>query len=221
MFNRIAFRYDFLNRFLSFGVDTLWRRRVVAMTGKIGTGKILDVATGTGDLALMLSRANPAAAVTGIDLSPQMLDIARSKIARRKAAIDVCEGDAENLPFTEGMFDAVTVGFGVRNFENIDQGLREMHRVLRAGGTILILEFSMPENKLFGALYTFYFRRLLPFIGGVVSGEAGAYRYLQESVEAFEYGNRFAEKMSSCGFSEITQTRLTQGLAIIYKGVKK
>ncbi len=222
MFDRIAFRYDFLNRVLSFGIDRGWRRRTVRSVQADRPETILDVATGTGDLAIGLARALPGTQVTGVDLAPAMLAVGRRKVARKRIAgvAALLEGDAENLPFEAGSFEAVTAGFGVRNFGDIPAGLAEMHRVLRPDGSVHILEFSMPPGRIFGKLYVFYFRRLLPFIGGVISGEGRAYRYLQQSVEDFPYGDRFAGLMEQAGFTNITQTPLTRGLAIIYRGVK-
>jgi demethylmenaquinone methyltransferase/2-methoxy-6-polyprenyl-1,4-benzoquinol methylase len=222
MFDRIAFRYDFLNRVLSFGVDRGWRRRTVRAVAADRPAVILDVATGTGDLAIGLARALTGARITGVDLSSALLAVARRKVVRKRIPnITLSEGDAENLPFDAEAFDAVTAGFGVRNFGNIPAGLSEMHRVLKPGGKVCILEFSMPPGRIFGRLYVFYFRRLLPFIGGIVSGENRAYRYLQQSVEDFPYGDRFAALMAQAGFSAVTQTPLTHGLAIIYRGEKR
>ena len=222
MFDRIAFRYDFLNRMLSFGVDTGWRRKVGKRVRQDRPGTILDVAAGTGDLAVLLARTNPGATVTGIDLSPEMLAVPRRKAARKKAAniVALAEGDAENLPFADDSFDVVTVGFGVRNFEHPERGMKEICRVLKPGGKVYVLEFAMPRNRVFGAFYLFYFRKLLPFIGGTVSGEKKAYRYLQQSVEAFPWGDRFAALMEQAGFRENTQESVTGRLAILYRGVK-
>ena len=223
MFDRIAFRYDFLNRLLSFGVDVGWRKKTVRAVKADHPAAILDLATGTGDLAIMLARKIPQAVVTGADLSPEMLEIGRRKIAKKKIPniSGLIEADAEALPFGEATFDALTVGFGVRNFGDIPAGLAEMYRVLRPGGHVYILEFAMPAGRVFGALYHFYFRRMLPFIGGVFSGEHKAYRYLQRSVEDFPYGDRFVKLMEDAGFENISQTPLTKGLAITYRGERR
>ena len=222
MFDRIAFRYDILNRIMSFGIDTRWRKRMVRMIREDAPHTMLDVATGTGDMAILMGRSMPDTSITGVDLSPQMLAVGRKRVERKKVAnvIAMREGDAENLPFTDRSFGAVTVVYGVRNFGDIPQGLREMYRVLKPGGKIYIQEFGMPEGKVFGKLFHFYFRRWLPFIGGVVSGEYKAYRYLQNSVEDFPYGDRFAAMLGEAGFENVSQTRLTQGVSIIYRGEK-
>jgi demethylmenaquinone methyltransferase/2-methoxy-6-polyprenyl-1,4-benzoquinol methylase len=223
MFDRIAFRYDFLNRLLSLGVDVGWRKGTVRMVAEDRPSSILDLAAGTGDLTLMLARRIPQAAVTGVDLAPEMLEVGRRKIVKSgvRNIRGMVEGDAEALPFEAGSFDAVTVGFGVRNFGNIPVGLSEMYRVLRPGGRVYILEFGMPERRIFGALYRFYFRRLLPFIGGIFSGEHKAYRYLQRSVEEFPYGDRFVALMREAGFTRVSHRPLTEGLASIYRGEKE
>jgi demethylmenaquinone methyltransferase/2-methoxy-6-polyprenyl-1,4-benzoquinol methylase len=187
-----------------------------------GPAAILDLATGTGDLAIGLARRMPRAAVTGVDLSPEMLEVARRKVARRGIPniTALIEGDAEALPFADGVFDAVTVGFGVRNFGNIPAGLAEIYRVLRPGGQVTILEFGMPQGKIFGALYRLYFRRLLPAIGGIFSRQQRAYRYLQRSAEEFPYGERFVALLRAAGFTGVSSTPLTGGVAAIYRGAK-
>ncbi|MCD8186773.1 MAG: bifunctional demethylmenaquinone methyltransferase/2-methoxy-6-polyprenyl-1,4-benzoquinol methylase UbiE [Rikenellaceae bacterium] len=222
MFDRIAFRYDFLNRLLSLGIDVGWRKKTVRTVQSDRPFTILDVATGTADLALMLARRIPQARITGVDLSPEMLERGRKKIRKREIAniAALIEADAEALPFPRESFDAVTVGFGVRNFGNIPAGLDEMYRILKPGGHVYVLEFALPEGKIFGSLFLFYFRRLLPFIGGVVSGERKAYRYLQRSVGDFPYGERFSGLLAQAGFCRVTQQLFTRGIAILYRAEK-
>ncbi len=170
MFDRIAFRYDLLNRLLSLGIDRRWRKRLVKRAAEGDPATIIDLATGTGDLAIMLSKAIPEARVTGVDISPKMLGVAKRKIGRKNLPrITLKEGDAEDLEFAGGEFEAATVAFGVRNFEDIEKGLAEIHRVLAPVGRILVLEFGMPENRLFGALFGFYFRRRICSNGFIFS----------------------------------------------------
>ena len=171
MFDSIAPRYDLLNHLLSFGVDRLWRRRMVGVVAAGTPAAILDVAAGTGDVAVALARRLPAARITGIDLSGEMLAVGRGKVARRGLCdrIELVQGDAEQLPFPDGTFDAVTIGFGIRNFGSIEAGLAEAFRVLRPGGRLCILEFSTPRGRCFGPLYRFYFHRILPLVGRLIS----------------------------------------------------
>lgn len=223
MFDAIARRYDLLNRVLSLGIDLRWRARVVSGVRRQGPATVLDVATGTGDLAIAVGRALPAAAMTGVDLSPEMLRIGREKVAARFPGREfpMMEGDAERLPFDEGRFEAVTCGFGVRNFENLDRGLREMYRVLAPQGRVYILEFSMPSrHNGLGRLYRFYFRRILPAIGRLVSRDARAYSYLPESVGEFPYGEPFCRMLAETGFVNPRMRRLTGGIAMIYTAEK-
>nr|WP_294599177.1 bifunctional demethylmenaquinone methyltransferase/2-methoxy-6-polyprenyl-1,4-benzoquinol methylase UbiE [uncultured Rikenella sp.] len=223
MFDAIARRYDLLNRVLSLGIDLRWRARVVSGVRRQGPATVLDVATGTGDLAIAVGRALPAAAMTGVDLSPEMLRIGREKVAARFPGREfpMMEGDAERLPFDEGRFEAVTCGFGVRNFENLDRGLREMYRVLAPQGRVYILEFSMPSrHNGLGRLYRFYFRRILPAIGRLVSRDARAYSYLPESVGEFPYGEPFCRMLAETGFVNPRMRRLTGGIALIYTAEK-
>ena len=221
MFNRIAQSYDFLNHFLSAGVDRNWRKRAVKILGDIQAKTILDVATGTADFALESAKIQPQK-ITGIDLSENMLAIGRKKIQKKnlEEMIHLVQGDCEALPFAENNFDAVTVGFGVRNFMNPVKGLKEMNRVLRPGGKLVVLEFSKPQNFLVSGLFNFYFRKFCPFIGGVISKDRNAYRYLQSSVADFPDGKDFLSLMETAGFNNTFQQKLTFGIASIYCGTK-
>lgn len=219
MFDAIAPRYDLLNHLLSLGIDRRWRSAVVRMVGRAGSARLLDVATGTGDMAIAIAR-HTQATVTGVDLAPEMLRIARTKVERAGLAIPMIEGDAEYLPFDTASFDAVTSAFGVRNFENLAGGIREMSRVLVPDGRIFVLEFSMPRHSLVGASYRLYFHRILPWIGGVISRDRQAYSYLPESVEAFPYGDRFLEILTANGFRDAQSTTLMGGIATIYSATK-
>lgn len=223
MFDSISPRYDLLNHVLSLGIDRSWRRKLVRMLRRSGAVGILDEATGTGDLAIMMAGKIPTVKVTGTDISEGMLRVGHGKIARSGLGERVAlrQEDAENLSFADGTFDAVTVAFGVRNFENIPAGLSEMHRVLKNGGRVYILEFGQPRNKIFGALYRFYFHRILPWLGGVISKERNAYRYLPESVDGFPYGTPFVEMMSAAGFTGCGFKNLSAGIAQLYYAEKK
>ncbi len=219
MFDKIAPRYDLLNRLLSGGVDQIWRRKAIALLRKTRPRSILDVATGTADLAIMVARLDPDR-IVGVDIAEEMLEIGRRKI-RRKGLSDLIElrfGDAEKLPFSDNQFDAVLVGFGVRNFEDLPEGLTQMHRVLKSGGTLIVLEFSRPTAFPIKQLYAFYGSRILPLIGKIVSGDEGAYTYLPDSIAAFPDGEDFLNVMRSVGFSGVRQHRLTFGIASIYFG---
>lgn len=223
MFDSIARRYDLLNHLLSMNIDRRWRSRVVKMLRRQAPDSVLDVATGTGDLAIAVGRALPGAAVTGVDLSPGMLRIGREKVAARFPGRDLpmLEGDAEQLPFAEGSFAAVTCGFGVRNFENLPRGLAEMHRILRHDGCVYILEFSMPSpHNVLGRLYRFYFRKILPGIGRLISKDARAYTYLPASVGEFPYGERFCTLLTEAGFATPQMQVLMGGIATIYTARK-
>lgn len=223
MFDGIAPRYDLLNRLLSFGVDRGWRRRLVGAVRADERERILDVATGTGDLAFAISRKCPRAEATGLDLSEGMLEVARRKAAALEGGtrIEFLSGEAENLPFEGGVFDAVTAAFGVRNFHDIRAGLSEMARVLDHEGKIYILEFSTPRNRLFGRMYGWYFHRVLPVIGGMVSRDGRAYRYLPSSVDEFPPPEEFLRMMEDSGFSDCRCRYLTNGIACLYTGTKK
>jgi len=221
MFNDIAGRYDFLNHFLSLGIDKGWRRKAIKEISEIGPKKILDVATGTGDLAIAAMKINPQQ-IIGVDISEGMLEVGRKKIAALNLAkaIDLRTGDSENLPFANGEFDAVMCAYGVRNFENLEAGLREMSRVLRPGGKLAILEFSHPKAFPFKQLYQFYFRYILPGLGRLVSKHSRAYTYLPESVAAFPEGKVFCEKLASAGFTKAKARPLTMGVTTLYTAYK-
>jgi len=221
MFNSIAHRYDFLNHFLSAGIDYSWRRKAIKMLGKENPKKILDVATGTGDLAIEARKINPEK-IIGVDIAEDMLEIGRQKIQKKNLQhlISLEKGDSENLQFETATFDAAMVAFGVRNFENLEKGLSEMYRVLKPGGVILVLEFSKPRNFPVKQLYNFYFKNILPFMGRLISGDAAAYTYLPESVSAFPAGEEFLKVMQKVGFEDAKQRALTFGIASIYIGYK-
>lgn len=221
MFDRIAPRYDFLNHLLSLGIDRTWRKRLMKILKAHQPQHILDVATGTADLALAARELNPVH-ITGIDISEKMLSIARNKIRQSEASsvIRVESGDAENLRFTDHAFDTVMVAFGVRNFANLKTGLCEMYRVLKPGGLLLVLEFAHPARFPVKQLYSFYFHRILPLIGKIVSKDNSAYRYLPQSVDAFPSGNDFLRELANCGFIQTKFTNLTFGIAAIYEGRK-
>lgn len=219
MFDAIAHRYDLLNHLLSLNIDRRWRSQVVRAVKRQSPARLLDLATGTGDLAIAVARALPMTDVTGIDLSPEMLRIGRAKVAERFPGrpFPLLEGDAEQLPLADASFEAITCAFGVRNFENLTRGIHEMHRVLTPGGQLYILEFSMPSQRnLLGKLYRFYFRRVLPSIGRMISKDARAYTYLPESVGEFPYGERFCRLLAEAGFRSPQAHRLTGGIATIY-----
>ncbi len=222
MFDDIAPTYDALNHFLSLGIDRGWRRKVVKMAARCHPRAILDVATGTGDLALALVRRIPSARVTGVDISENMLAQGREKVNRRglKEKIVMQSGDAEALEFETGTFDCVTVAFGVRNFGDIPVGLREMYRVLRPGGRCLVLEFSEPTAPVFGWIYSFYFHRVLPWMGRLVSRNRTAYSYLPRSVDEFPLPERFSEMLKEAGFAGVRTEKLTFGVAYIYEAIK-
>jgi demethylmenaquinone methyltransferase/2-methoxy-6-polyprenyl-1,4-benzoquinol methylase len=222
MFDSIAHKYDFLNHLFTLGIDVLWRKRCIRLLRKKQPSTILDVATGTGDFAIEAIRMGLDAQVTGLDLSAGMLENGKEKIKKRRYEdkIEMIQGDSENLPFDDNSFDAYTVGFGVRNFENLDKGLREMHRVLKPNGTTVILELSKPKIFPIKQLFWIYFKFIMPTIGRIVSKDSAAYTYLPASVAAFPEGKEFLEKMEQAGFKELKQISLTGGIASIYTGNK-
>ncbi len=221
MFNDISGKYDFLNHFLSLGVDFSWRRKFVEQLSRYKPQHILDVATGTGDLAILISNLDPEQ-ITGIDIAGNMLTIAKRKAAQKRLqqSLTFVEGDAENIPFPDDVFDAVTVAFGVRNFEDLEKGLSEMRRVLKAGGVMMILEFSHPASFPWKQLYGFYSQYLIPVIGKMVSGNKQAYSYLPESVSAFPSGIDFLDIMEKTGMKNGSQQALSFGIATIYTAEK-
>ena len=221
MFDDISGRYDFLNHFLSMGTDYRWRKKFVHVLAKQCPCKILDVATGTGDLAIALASLRPDL-IHGIDISEQMLAVARKKILEKNLGrmITFDSGDAENIPFPDDTFDAVTVAFGVRNYENLEKGLTEMRRILRPGGTMQILEFSQPTSVIFKHLYQLYSKTVIPFAGKLISGNKVAYRYLPDSVAVFPAGTSFLAIMEKTGMKELKQIPLSFGIATIYAGKK-
>jgi demethylmenaquinone methyltransferase / 2-methoxy-6-polyprenyl-1,4-benzoquinol methylase len=223
MFDRIAWRYDFLNHFLSLGTDIWWRKRAVSAISKlIKPESILDVATGTGDMAIAALKLNPAS-VTGIDISEMMLGQARSKLARKNLAelIELVKAPSESIPFPDGRFDVAMSAFGVRNFSDTLGGLKEMNRVLRQGGVIMVLEFSKPSGFPVRQLYNFYFRSVLPFFGRIFSRDSSAYTYLPESVSRFPQGEEFLSLLEQAGFGSPKEKRLSGGIATIYTAIKR
>lgn len=221
LFDSIAYRYDLLNHLLSGGIDFYWRRKAVEHLQDIHPQRVLDVATGTADFAIAALRLRPEE-IIGVDIAEKMLEIGREKLKRRglDTIIQLRSGEAEHLTFETGSFDATIVAFGARNFENLDKGLSEMHRVLRRGGRILVLEFSKPRHFPLRQLYFFYFRNVLPFIGRLVSKSDVAYSYLPDTVMEFPDGGAFVSVLREVGFNNLNEERLTFGIATIYVGTK-
>ncbi len=221
LFDRIAPRYDFLNHLLSSGIDVLWRKKAVALLRHDKPLVILDVATGTGDIAFEAARQLHPRRVTGIDVAPAMLSIGRSK-GKKKGfhEVEFTEGSAEHLPFKTGTFDAVTVGFGVRNFSDLNKGLSEMYRVLRPGAPVVILEFSHPRRFPVRQLYSLYSKFVLPAVGGLISRNREAYEYLPGTIREFPDGDGFLTLLRGVGFHSLKHIPLTFGIATIYYGIK-
>ncbi len=222
LFDSIAYRYDLLNHLLSGGIDLYWRRKAIEFLREIRPQRILDVATGTADFAIAALRLHPQE-VVGVDIAEEMLALGRAKLRKRglDSIISLRTGDAEGLQFETGYFDAAIVAFGARNFEHLEKGLSEMYRVLRPGGMVLVLEFSRPHVFPLKQLYFFYFRRLLPLIGRVVSRNNVAYQYLPDTVMKFPEGEDFLAILQRVGFSNTVQERLTLGIASIYTGARE
>ena len=221
MFDNISHKYDFLNHFLSLGIDIRWRKKAIKLLKDIQPKQILDIATGTGDFAIEALKLNPDH-VTGVDISEGMLSVGREKLKKRKLddKITLTSGDSENLPFEDNKFDAIIVAFGVRNFENLEKGLAEMYRVLRPGGKVVVLEFSKPKSFPFKQLYNFYFKNILPTLGKTISKDNAAYTYLPESVKSFPDGKDFTTKLDTLGFKDTVCKPLTFGISSIYTGIK-
>lgn len=222
MFDNISGKYDFLNHLLSMGIDKSWRRNLINLLSKENPKSVLDVATGTGDLAILIAKKLVEVKITGIDLSNGMLEIGRDKIKKLGLleVIDLKQADSENLPFNDGTFDSVTVAFGVRNFENLQKGLEECFRVTKAGGSMFILEFSSPQNKLFKLIFNTYFKYVLPIIGRITSKDPKAYYYLFESVQAFPSYEQFTDIMKKAGFGSNIYYIQSLGICTIYHGKK-
>jgi len=221
LFDKIAYRYDLLNHLLSGGVDLYWRRTAIQTLLAHHPERILDVATGTADFAIATMRLQPKE-VIGVDISESMLEVGRKKISQKNLTktIQLQSGEAEDLKFSSDRFDAAIVAFGARNFEDLDKGLCEMNRVLRAGGKIVVLEFSRPRVFPLKQLYFFYFKHILPFVGRLISKDKEAYQYLPDTVMKFPEGKDFLQRLLNAGFSSLQEQRLTFGIATIYSGVK-
>jgi len=221
MFNNISRRYDFLNHFLSLGIDIIWRKKAVKELREIQPKQILDIATGTGDFAIEALSLKPEK-ITGVDISEGMLAMGRQKIAKMKLEdkIELQMGDSEKLLFNDNTFDAVIVAFGVRNFENLEKGLADMWRVLKPGGKVVVLEFSKPTRFPMKQLYSFYFKYILPIIGRMISKDRAAYTYLPESVRAFPDGTLFTDILDRVGFKKTVCKPQTFGICSIYTGIK-
>ena len=221
MFDTISGDYDGLNRVISFGIDIKWRKKVVNIVKKSNPNSVLDIATGTGDLAINLAQTN-ANKIIGLDISSGMLDIGKQKIKRKNldSKIEMVLGDSENMPFDDNAFDAITVAFGVRNFETLENGLKEIHRVLKPGGTFVILETSMPDKTPYKQGYNFYTKNILPLIGKTFSKDKTAYKYLCESASVFPYGEALNNILRKTGFIDVKHLPQTFGVATIYVSSK-
>ncbi|HEY4936479.1 MAG TPA: bifunctional demethylmenaquinone methyltransferase/2-methoxy-6-polyprenyl-1,4-benzoquinol methylase UbiE [Puia sp.] len=222
MFNKIAFRYDFLNRFLSGGIDRNWRKKAIRELSVIKPGTILDVATGTADMPILMMKLLQPDQITGIDISEGMLELGKQKIIKAglEKTVHLQTGDGESIHFPDASFDAVTVAFGVRNFQNLEKGLSEMQRVLKQGGKLVILEFSKPNKGFFLPFYKIYLRIIAPRIGKMVSGNAEAYQYLNDSVNAFPEGEVFIGILNNTGYKNTYYKKLSLRICTIYCGSK-
>jgi len=220
VFDGIAGAYDLLNHLLSAGADRRWRRRTIDALRPLPGWRILDLATGTGDLGLNAAGREGRIRVVGVDPSRRMLQRGMDKAAKRPVTMVFCTGEAEHLPFSDGLFDGIVVGFGIRNVTNLHAGLHEMHRLLRPSGQAVILEFSRPRVFLLRHIYAFYFAHILPVIGRIISRSPNAYRYLYESVMAFPEGPAFCQHLADAGFVDVVERRLTFGIVTLYRMAK-
>lgn len=222
MFNSIAYRYDFMNRFLSVGIDIQWRKKAVNELKQMAPKRILDVATGTGDVAILSYRILAPEKITGIDISEGMLELGRKKIQYLglTSQIELQKGDSEEIPYENNKFDAITVAFGVRNFQNLEKGLKEMYRVLHPGGKLVVLEFSKADPGILSAFFGFYMNVITPAIGKFLAKNKDAYQYLNDSVQAFPEGQTFLNIMHEAGFTQTYLKKLSFGICTIYCGSK-
>ncbi len=222
MFDKIAPFYDYLNRFLSLGIDVWWRKRAISTLKKVENQTILDIATGTADLAIEAHKQLKPKSIVGLDISEKMLEIGRKKVLKKNLndRIELISGDSENLPFSNDQFHTITAAFGVRNFENLEKGLGEMYRVMQPNGELMILEFSRPTTFPIKNIFNIYFKYLLPVIGKIKSKDPKAYKYLYESVQAFPDYDNFAQILKKIGFSNIQYKPLSFGICTIYSAKK-
>jgi len=215
MFDNVSTEYDFLNRILTFGLDISWRKKVVKIVANNNSKNILDIATGTGDLAINLSKIKNAK-IIGLDISSGMLNIAKEKVKKKNLPIELVLGDSENLPFKDATFDAITVGYGVRNFENLDKGIQEIYRVLKPNGIFVVLETSQPTKFPIKQLFKFYSKYVIPTVGGLFSKDKKAYNYLPESAANFPFGKVFNNILIKNGFNTAKDIPVTFGISTIY-----
>jgi demethylmenaquinone methyltransferase/2-methoxy-6-polyprenyl-1,4-benzoquinol methylase len=222
MFDKIAFRYDFLNHFLSAGIDVGWRKKAIKLLRPLNPRSVLDVATGTGDMAILAGKLLSAEKIIGIDISDGMLDIGKKKIEKLgvQQRIELLKGDSETIIFNDNSFDAVTVAFGVRNFQNLELGLSEIKRVLKPGGKLIVLEFTKPKLPVIKNFYNLYLNVITPWIGKVISKNNKAYQYLNESVQKFPEGNDFVQILNKLGYKNASCKTLSLGISSIYRGEK-
>jgi demethylmenaquinone methyltransferase/2-methoxy-6-polyprenyl-1,4-benzoquinol methylase len=222
MFDDIAFKYDFLNRFLSAGIDIRWRKKAIRQIAALQPKKILDVATGTADVAIMASALLKPEKIIGIDISDGMLEIGRKKVEKAglKGIIELLNGDSETISFEDNSFDAVTVAFGVRNFQHLEQGLSEILRVLKPGGKLVVLEFSRPRMPGVRTMYNLYMKLICPNVGKLFSKNRNAYKYLDESIQKFPEGKNFTQILDNLGYSNTYCKPLSLGICSIYCGSK-